>query len=226
MLGGIQSPKELSLLVRTFGSRLTLLKVETVLATIPLDVVGNCCTLLAELQIINSRISTGDHECDKGNQPFFAHLRLVYFFFVNYQTTNGGRQPYSALHCILKHARHLEGIQATGTSTLSDDCLYTILAFNPLLSLKRLVLTDACNSQMDNLGSSGNILPRSTGSNLASSRPNLSVEAVVRLFATCPMLHSVGDLRHWALSQGQKRDICKQISSALGGHWLLNSFES
>lgn len=221
MLGGIQSPKELNLLVHTFGSRLTVLKVETVLATIPLDVVGNCCSFLAELQIINSRITTGDHECEN-SFGFLAHLRLVYFFFVNYQTTSGGRRPFSALHCILRHAKNLEGIQATGTSTLSDECLNAILSSNPLLSLKRLVLTDACNSQMDN----SNILPRSACNNVASSRPNLSVEAVVRLFATCPILHCVGDLRHWALSQGQKGDICKKISSALGGNWLLNSFES
>ena len=40
MLGGMQSLKEFSHLIRAFGPKLTTLKVETVMMTVPLDVIG------------------------------------------------------------------------------------------------------------------------------------------------------------------------------------------
>ena len=126
MLGGIQAPLEFSRIVHVFGPNLATLKIETVMITVPMDVIGNCCPNLVELQIINARVCTNNHKCAK--IQCFSRLKLVYFFFVKYKNTpsseneksfsNSGR-PESALHCILYHAKLLEGIQATGSSNLT-----------------------------------------------------------------------------------------------------------
>ena len=99
------------------------------------DLAGQFCPNLIELQIINARVSTNDHECISEHQSyFFSKLKLVYFFFVKYKfpSISSKNTPISALHCILQHAKHLEGLQATGSSTLTDDCLDRCLSINPV----------------------------------------------------------------------------------------------
>lgn len=223
MIGGMQSMTEFSQLLYAFGSKLTTLKIETVSLVIPLKVIGQACPCLSELQIINAKVSTTDHECDK-EKRFFERLRLVYFFFVKYKnpTINTIHTPPSALHCILYHASQLEGIQATGSSRLTDHCLENIISNNNLLFLKRFILTDACNSQQDN--SEVNNIGLQTKNN-DDSKPNLTSTSIIRLFGVCPKLTCVGDLRHWTLSTQEKREVCRKISSIHGGHWLVNAFE-
>ena len=147
MLGGIQAPLEFSHILHVFGPNLATLKIETVMITVPMDVIGNCCPNLVELQIINARVCTNEHKCSK--VQCFSRLKLVYFFFVKYKTTtstltsaisenekrsfpNSGK-PESALHCILYHAKLLEGIQATGSSNLTGEykifCIFQMVFF-------------------------------------------------------------------------------------------------
>ena len=134
MLGGIQAPLEFSRIVHVFGSNLTTLKIETVMITVPMDVIGYCCPNLVELQIINARVCTNNHRCAK--VQCFSRLKLVYFFFVKYKNTpsltaissekekslsNASGRPESALHCILYHAKLLEDLTATGTCNLTGE---------------------------------------------------------------------------------------------------------
>ena len=56
-------------------------------------------------------------------------------------------RPLTALHCVLRHARSLEGIQATGTPALTDQALQNVLdEANPLKDLRRFILTEAAGS--------------------------------------------------------------------------------
>jgi hypothetical protein len=79
-----------------------------------------------------------EHSCSNEKEDlYFSKLKLVYFFLVHYvtsdvtprhstdvtaQTQNNQNvtvpsQPASALHCVLRHAKLLEGIQATGLNS-------------------------------------------------------------------------------------------------------------
>ena len=91
-----------------------------------------------------------------------------------------------------------------------------------LYSLRRFVLTDACNSQHD-INETNDIGLQKRNND--ESKPNLSSISILRLFGQCPKLQCVGDLRHWRIPSHEKKDICKKIAAIHGGHWLLNTFE-
>ncbi len=272
MLAGMHSNGMLKNLITTFGDRLTTLKIETVLTTVPLQVVGEHCPNLVELQVINARLAVKDHVCqiNHGDNGFFSKLKLVHLFLVRYKEnadaaspnrnnntlndlnineTNDSnnttdikeearvkRPPVTALHCILNHAANLEAIQASGASSFTDDSLLRILESNGLKNLKRFILTDALaeNNTLD-LGGGGNnqnnlrtaaalasaVTPEMT-TRTVNSRPSLSAKSVLRLFASCPHLQCLGDLRHWAISPEDRRDMFRQININHGGRWLLN----
>ncbi len=129
LLGGLHSNRILRDLVRVVGHQLTALKIETVLSedcSVPLGVVGNACPNLAELQVVNARVALAseDHQCggENSNASFFSNLKLVYLFLVQYMVEDRRRarqgegigRPVSPLHCLLRHARAIEGVQATG----------------------------------------------------------------------------------------------------------------
>ncbi len=88
LLGGLHSSRVLRDLVGAVGAQLTTLKLETVLAPIPLRLVGDHCPNLAELQVINGRLVVGDsnHRCDDPGlrRGFLSKLKLVYLFLVQY----------------------------------------------------------------------------------------------------------------------------------------------
>ena len=102
----------------------------------------------------------------------FSKLKLVYFFLVHYVTHRNGNEivnshetsrnqnvasetlhPPTALHCILRHSKHLEGIQATGTPYFGDGCLDNVLSRNPLKKLRRFILTDGSSTTDENAAS-------------------------------------------------------------------------
>jgi hypothetical protein len=76
--------------------------------------------------VINASLSVdSDHVCD--NDGSFGKLKLVYFFLVHYVAPDHRHgiapdhrhvvgqlsQPLTGLHCILRHAKNLEGLQVT-----------------------------------------------------------------------------------------------------------------
>ena len=229
MLGGLHSNRILTDLVDVWGHQLTTLKLETHATVIPLHAIGNSCGSLKELQIINARLSIDiSHHC--GKEQFFPNLKLVYFFLVNYvinEEESTKEYPASALHCILRHAKKLEGIQATGTSSFTDQCLFDIMKCNPLHNLRRFILTDAAvqpppPSILDGIANQGQVqrrqhnnTDRNTLQNeeIYSTSPNLTARSVICLFETCPHLQCTGDLRHWNISAQERRHIFKLIQN-------------
>ena len=239
MLGGLQSNRILTDLVEVWGHQLTTLKLETVWTVIPLHIIGTNCRSLLELQIINARLSIArSHDCRK--ESFFQNLKLIYFFLVSYVVDNDGPQEIdncnstpSALHCILRHAQKLEGIQATGTSSFTDESLLDIIKTNCLRNLRRFILTDSAmqhhqrtngpvlldgdNNQQrgvaQRLGENnieGN-LPETN--DLSITTPKLTARSVIRLFEMCPHLQCTGDLRHWQISPQERRQIFKLLQN-------------
>ena len=241
MLGGLQSNRILTDLVEIWGHQLTTLKLETVLTVIPLQTIGNCCCNLIELQIINARLSI-DRSHDCSNETYFENLKLVYFFLVTYITNTAEHLPDnisstenyipSPLHCILRHAKKLEGIQATGTSSFTDESLFDIIKVNSLRNLRRFILTDAAVPQYQHVANGAGIIdgtenptrhqrlaqnntnrnPQENG-NANSTSPKLTANSVIRLFETCPHLQCTGDLRHWQITVQERRQIFKLIQN-------------
>ncbi len=68
MLAGMHSNAMLCNLIQTFGDRLTTLKIETVLTTVPLQVIGRHCPNLVELQVINARLALGTRGHGRPNE--------------------------------------------------------------------------------------------------------------------------------------------------------------
>ena len=141
----------------------------------------------------------------------FASLRKIYLFLVSYTTlTDLPRPPSSvsdparvenspltsstALHSILRWGRALETITVTGNSNLTDACLANILTVNPLTELRRLIIS----------------LPSSQESLLVIPLTLLSVTALAQ---SCPHLACLGDLRHWAISPAQRREMMRSHQS-------------
>ena len=162
-------------------------------------------------------------------------LKLVYFFLVNYavnakeqQETDAENFPPSALHCILRHAKKLEGIQATGTSSFTDECLVDIINANCLRNLRRFILTDAAVQHhqgengpaiLDGIGNQQGQVQRFQDNNSIEryefnlTSPKLTARSVIRLFEICPHLQCTGDLRHWQISAQERRHIFKLIQN-------------
>ena len=156
LLGGLHNNRILTDLVHSVGGQLTTLKIETVLADIPLQVIGRNCVNLTELQIVNGRVVIRDHDCREEEEEdgrFFSKLRLLYFFLVQYVirdeddendanvNNNNGlehqNRPVSALHCLLKHATNIEAVQTPGCSAFTDDSLKEVIYYihsNPLIT--------------------------------------------------------------------------------------------
>ena len=138
----------------------------------------------------------------------FSSLRKIYLFLVSYSTTSPAlpRPPSSvsdparvegspltsstALTSILRWGRALETITVTGNSHLTDACLANILTVNPLTELRRLIIS----------------LPSSQENLLVIPLTLLSVAALAQ---SCPHLACLGDLRHWAISPAQRRDMMR-----------------
>merc|ERR1712106_1000108 len=106
--------------------------------------------------VINARVKVSKHS--DGHSEIFSRLKLLYFFLVhytidpvhNYRPPSSPSAPtgvpspstgHTALHTILKKATNLESVQVSGSPALTDSCLDTILAQNPLSKLKRLVIS-------------------------------------------------------------------------------------
>ena len=90
------------------------------MSDIPIGVVGDSCPNLVELQVVNGRIALDDgHSCSSVSATFFANLKLVYLFLVQYMVerpvaVGAGEARISPLQCLLTHAKGIQVIQATG----------------------------------------------------------------------------------------------------------------
>ena len=206
-VGGLGNSSLLTELTGIIGQQLISLKIETVHFDINTDIIAYYCPNLEELSVINARLCV-THPTEK--TPFypdsiiFSKLKKLYLFLVTYTPVSPApsdpasvsdparaRVPatgLTALHSILASARSLEVVTVTGTAALTDACLASILASNPLTSLKRLVIS----------------LPGSHDQLLVIP---LTLVSVLALAQSCPSLQCVGDLRHWAVSPGHRRDI-------------------
>ena len=217
-IGGLNYSSFLTDTVSLIGSQLVSLKIETVHFDINIDVIGLHCPNLEDLSVINARLaltqpweklSPSQGEQEEGRM--FASLRKMYLFLVSYTTlTDLPRPPSSvsdparvenspltsstALHSILRWGRALETITVTGNSNLTDACLANILTVNPLTELRRLIIS----------------LPSSQESLLVIPLPLLSVTALAQ---SCPHLACLGDLRHWAISPAQRREMMRSHQS-------------
>ena len=216
MLGGLHSNQLITDLVTVWGHQLTALKLETVSAVIPMDIIGANCRNLVELQLINARLAIRDHDCFR-DEDFFTRLKLVYFFLIQYVVTN--TPTCSALHCVLRHAVHLEGIQATGTPALTDQGLEKILTKNPLKNLRRFILTDAVTNEEGRINEGRWAGLRGVNSD---AKLSLTSKSVIRLFETCKHLQCAGDLRHWAISLNERRQVFRRIQFKSGSKCLFN----
>ena len=71
--------------------------------------------------------------------------------FGNRSSTTTPSMTTTGLHCVLRHAKNLEAIQATGSPRFGDRCLENILSRNPLKKLRRFILTDASSTNDENV---------------------------------------------------------------------------
>jgi len=223
-IGGLNYSSFLTDTVSLIGSQLVSLKIETVHFDINIDVIGHHCPNIEDLSVINARLVVSQPwekfyqgHTEPGETRMFSSLRKIYLFLVSYNTvTDLPRPPTSvsdparvegsplttttALHAILRSGRALETITVTGNSSLTDACLADILSVNPLTELRRLIIS----------------LPSSQESLLVIPLTLLSVAA---LAGSCPQLSCLGDLRHWAISPAQRREMVRpsqvQLSQGL-----------
>ena len=134
-------------------------------------------------------------------------------------------QPKTALHCVLAHARHLEGIQATGTPDLTDQGLEKILATNPLENLRRFILTDAVVSETAAPPREGEevVVGGRGGGGGRRAKLSLTSKSVLLLFDRCQHLQCAGDLRHWAIPPNERRQVFQRVQFQSGSKCLFNS---
>jgi len=212
-VGGLSHPSILTELHAVIGPQLSILKIETVHFDINVEVLGAECPGLEELSIINARVGLTPATEKQAYPPvaLFPCLTKLYFFLVHYipsPVPSTPRPPhsvaapsalplpatgYTALHTILAHASCLETVQVTGTPALTDSCLEQILSKNPLLHLRRLVISNPSS------GDSPVVVP-------------LTGRSVILLHKRCPSLQCVGDLRHWAVSPAQRSSLARQVA--------------
>lgn len=105
LLGGLHYFNVFKDLSSAIGHQLTTLKLETVLADIHLDSIGKSCPNLVELQIVNGRIVVRDHSCQSASKDYFANLKLIYLFLVQYITGEGHLEITSVFRLILYYCR-------------------------------------------------------------------------------------------------------------------------
>ena len=162
-VGGLGYSSLLTQLTGLIGDQLVSLKIETVHFDINIETVAFYCPNLEELSVINARLCV-TQPSDKPPRPpapppaqLFPQLRKLYLFLVSYtaqQLPEAGaasvsdparvRRPatgVTALHAVLGWARRLETVTVTGSTALTDACLASILATNPLSSLRSLVIS-------------------------------------------------------------------------------------
>jgi len=202
-VGGLNHSSILSEINTLIGSNITTLKIETVHVDINLDKIGCECPNLEDLSVVNARIRVTPVKDTHMIAPIkmFSNLRKVYFFLVHYIHISIQPPPtsspssivnpagvacpatgYTALHTLLRYGTRLENVQVTGTTALTDACLETILSVNPLVHLRRLVISNPSVTQEQPL-----VVP-------------LTYRSVNLLQRSCRLLQCLGDLRHWAVS--------------------------
>jgi len=208
-IGGLNYSSLLTEMTSLIGEQLLNLKIETVHFDINIDIIAHYCPNIEELSLINARICV-THPNEKPpyslNTKIFTKLKKLYLFLVSYLTTHDmprGQAPanitdparvrnpttgLTALHSILSSGVMLENVTVTGTNVLTDQCLSEILKNNPLTHLKRLIMSiPSTQEQML-------VIP-------------LTLLSVVALYHSCPNLQCIGDLRHWAISPGQRKEM-------------------
>jgi len=213
-VGGLSHPSILTGLHAIIGPQINVLKIETVHFDVNIEVVGAECSGLEELSIINARVGVTPSTEKMAFPPvkLFPKLSKVYFFLVSYlpspvplpRPPHSVHAPsslpvpstgYTALHTVLTHGTQLETVQVTGTPAMTDSCLEEILVRNPLVHLRKLVISNP------GTGDSPMVVP-------------LTARSVLLLHRKCPLLQCVGDLRHWAVSPPQRSSLASQVAGS------------
>ena len=176
------------------GTNLQYLTLSDVSSQLQLKVIASYCPSLQTLQVIRSSLILQEVEAFDIS---FPHLKKVYFFSVNCQS--------SPLLNILSVAPQLEDVQANVPTDLTDDAIIKMLNNSRLLQLKRLVFT-AC------------LCPNRHENN--QSQSCLTVSSVLQLFDDCPTLQCLGDLRIWRLSSEDHVQVSYKLKMLSEKHKL------
>lgn len=192
-LGGISHQTFFSETLSAIGAQLVSLKLETIYFDISIDEIGSSCPNLEDLSIINARAALNNSNNLSNSNPVkpFNKLKLVYLFLVQYTDSQ-----YTALHYILRFSTVLESIQVTGTPYLTDSCLTSILNLNPLVRLRRFVMSHPVSQDQPLM------VP-------------LTARSVTSLHRSCPDLQCVGDLKYWAVTSAQRRKLSRDLGCTL-----------
>jgi len=211
-LGGLNSDSFSRQMCSLLGGQLSYLKIETVHFDININLIGEQCPNIEELNIINAKVKV-TKQSDKQSY-MFSKLKLLYFFLVQYLIDPLSRHPsslsaaapsssspaspatvpspstgHTALHAILGKAINLESVQVSGTPALTDSCMDRILSQNPLSKCKHFVISHP-------LSIDHSVVP-------------LTGRTVAKLQASCPLLACLGDLKHWAVTQAARRKLTR-----------------
>jgi len=206
-LGGLNHNSFLKQMCFLLGSQLSYLKLETVHFDIDISVIGAECPNIEELDIINAKVKVTKDSGDNGE--IFSKLKLLYFFLVQYTVSSPSPPPSSpsspcvcavpatgdtALHYLLGRGRMLESVQVSGSPALTDSCMDTILAHNPLARLRSLVISHPLSVEHS-------VVP-------------LTTRTIARLQQSCTRLACLGDLKHWAVRPRDRRKLSRTLSTS------------
>ena len=167
------------------GTNLQYLTLSDVSSQLQLKVIASYCPSLQTLQVIRSSLILQEKEAF---DITFPHLKKVYFFSVNCQS--------SPLLNILSVAPQLEDVQANIPFDLTDDAITNMLNNSRLFMLKRLIFTSClCPNRHEN----------------NQTQSCLTVNSVLQLFDNCPTLQCLGDSRIWRLSSEDHVQVSRKL---------------
>ena len=207
-LGGLNHQSFLTDVSQCIGPQLTSLKIETVHFDVDIGLIGKHCSNLEDLNVINAKVKiTTSDQNDDHSSDMFSKLKLLYFFLVQYviNTPNSTHHPpqpipttvasptigHTALHTVLQKGINLESVQVSGSPALTDSCLESILSRNSLSKLKRFVVSQPIS--IDH-----RVVP-------------LTCVSVQKILSTCTSIQCVGDLKHWAVNNYQRRKLSRCV---------------
>lgn len=197
-LAGLEHYSFLADTLSVAGERLTKLCLESIQFDVDPVLVGGQCPNLAQLSVINARVSLGRQqrgERARDPEPLFPRLTQLYLYLVQYLPAIDmhTRSVTTGLHLLLAQAPGLTSVQCPGTSLLTDKDLLAILDTGALARLTKLVITQPISVDHRTVP--------------------LSQHSVIALHKACPGLSLLGDLKHWDLSPPLRRKLIKRYNT-------------
>jgi len=194
-LAGLEHYSFLADSLRVAGEMLSKLCLESIQFDVDPGLVGAACPNLAQLSVINARVSLGRGGRGPGAQPLFPRLAQLYLYLVQYlpSINMNTRSVTTGLHLLLSQAPRLTSVQCPGSSLLTDQDLLAILDTGALGRLTKLVISQPISVDHRTVP--------------------LSQHAVVALHKACPGLSLLGDLKHWDISPPLRRKLIKRYNT-------------